>query len=1416
MSQSRVTPRTAPPRLHFRIPPEPSYLLRARERLRDYLRQYCAQRRLIDDMVLCVEEACANAIRHGGSPDDIEIALRFTRSRLVATVKDRGRGFDVASFDPEHSPDPGADHGRGLFIIARLMDDLELRLDGGLEVRMACRAVPRRAAATPDGGLPPRVAEGSGHAESRTRAMLEEIDEGFIALDWEYRYEHANRTALKLMGKSLDELLGHTPWQVFPELRAAELREYFRQAMELGRPSVSEHRSIFTDTWNEVRIYPTITGLSAYFNDITERKQVEEERQEYRAELERAVAQRQLALDAAKLGWWHYDPLTNISWYDEGYRAIFDVTGSERPNDEILERLHPDDLPGVWAKVEAALDPADPQPYAAEYRIFRSDGTVRWVEAHGIAAFAGEGDERHATSLVGTVQDITERKRGDDALLASEEAATAAEAQTRRLLDESRAQAEELAERVDLAEALNRVNRLVHSTVDFDEIMQHALGEGVRALGGDAGTIEMREGSCWAVRYEIGFDAEDVGVRLSEQDAPNATRVMASKEPLAIADMRPDRTTNVGFVRAHRLRSVLAVPLVVKESVIGCLLVYGRQVHRFDEAEVDFGRKLSATLSLAIENARLYEAQVEAQRLLQRELETTGVLLEAATAGTSWTDLDRMLESIGDLLLRCADHSRVLLELWDEKRREVEIAVSRGAQATARQRFKFDDISDGAKEVITTRKTVVIDYARTGLPASQKGYVDEHAFLLMLVVPVVYRERLVGLITVDQPGEARPFSAQEIKLVEAIAGQAATAIENARLYKEALERERLSGALNRIAASIASLLDYDDVLAAVVGQTGEALGAESSAICSLRARELVPTHLWRLPVESLGVPIPRDRTPYVDVAVTDRQVVVVDDCETDQRVDLELQHEWGVRAVMAAPLVTRDEVVGAMFFNYHSAPHVFTPFEIEFVDRASALISGVLESAGLYEVLQSQSEKLRAQSEELQARNEELQVQSEELQSQGEELQAQSEEMQVQNDELLVQRRLADSELRNADLLLKSAKLLAGGLDLETVVENLAIVVLEALAHSRVTVQLWDTASRTLTIAASHGHLPAERGTAIAYEQTSPAFRDMLVRKCTIVTDFDALPAEARGRADEFASRFHLAVPLVAGVELFGVLVVDDPGERRPFAEREILLLEAIAAQAGTAVENARVFEAQRHIAQTLQENFVHELPTVPGLELGLVTMTAYEPELVGGDFSDLFVLDEAHVVVLIGDVAGKGVRAAGLTETVRSKMRAFASLDPSPAFILAKTNELLLRFDPDDPHVTAFCAVLDPRNGRLIYASAGHPAPVHAGVVGCRPLQVTFGPPLGSFERPYANAHAEFTLEDYLVLYTDGVIEARRGNELLGEQRLIDVVSGQRGRSAQEVADAVRDAVQDFAGRLRDDLHVVVVRRRLSDSVAG
>jgi PAS domain S-box-containing protein len=122
----------------------------------------------------------------------------------------------------------------------------------------------------------------------------------------------------------------------------------------------------------------------------------------------------QLAINAAQLGSWQYDPFRRLVLVDARTREIFDLSAEETTIEEVMARVHRDDAARFWADREAALDPADPQPYAHEYRVMRRDGEIRWVEGHGLAHFDGAGPQRRLVSFAGTVQDITDRKEREE------------------------------------------------------------------------------------------------------------------------------------------------------------------------------------------------------------------------------------------------------------------------------------------------------------------------------------------------------------------------------------------------------------------------------------------------------------------------------------------------------------------------------------------------------------------------------------------------------------------------------------------------------------------------------------------------------------------------------------------------------------------------------------------------------------------------------------------------------------------------------------------------------------------------------------------------------------------------------------------------------------------------------------------
>jgi PAS domain S-box-containing protein len=122
----------------------------------------------------------------------------------------------------------------------------------------------------------------------------------------------------------------------------------------------------------------------------------------------------QLALNAAQLGWWQYDPRRRVVSGDARSQEIFDVTADATAIDEIKKRVHPDDAERLWTVRETALDPADPKPQAIEFRLQRESGEVRWLEVHWLAYFEGAGRDGPSASVVGTVADITERREREE------------------------------------------------------------------------------------------------------------------------------------------------------------------------------------------------------------------------------------------------------------------------------------------------------------------------------------------------------------------------------------------------------------------------------------------------------------------------------------------------------------------------------------------------------------------------------------------------------------------------------------------------------------------------------------------------------------------------------------------------------------------------------------------------------------------------------------------------------------------------------------------------------------------------------------------------------------------------------------------------------------------------------------------
>jgi serine phosphatase RsbU (regulator of sigma subunit)/putative methionine-R-sulfoxide reductase with GAF domain len=302
---------------------------------------------------------------------------------------------------------------------------------------------------------------------------------------------------------------------------------------------------------------------------------------------------------------------------------------------------------------------------------------------------------------------------------------------------------------------------------------------------------------------------------------------------------------------------------------------------------------------------------------------------------------------------------------------------------------------------------------------------------------------------------------------------------------------------------------------------------------------------------------------------------------------------------------------------------------------------------------------------------------------------------------------------------------------------------------------------------------------------------------------------DARRRNRQLMEQLGLGVlaglPLLGKGEVYAALLFARR-EDEPFTEEELDFLGKTATAIAAAVTNARLYENERFVARTLQESFLHVIPEIPGLSLAADVSAAHRPDLVGGDFHDVLRLEDGRLAVLVGDVEGKGIRAAGLTETVRSALRVLLGAGHSPAHALGLVNTDL-RLRDSDQFVTAFALVLDPLTGEADYSSAGHPPPVRVGGRAAHYLAAEGGVPLGTFPFEYAEQHVQLDEGDLLVFYTDGVTEARSEGELFGYDRLLAAVERAAVTSPADVVAQVRRDVDAFADEIRDDVQIVAVR---------
>jgi serine phosphatase RsbU (regulator of sigma subunit) len=299
-----------------------------------------------------------------------------------------------------------------------------------------------------------------------------------------------------------------------------------------------------------------------------------------------------------------------------------------------------------------------------------------------------------------------------------------------------------------------------------------------------------------------------------------------------------------------------------------------------------------------------------------------------------------------------------------------------------------------------------------------------------------------------------------------------------------------------------------------------------------------------------------------------------------------------------------------------------------------------------------------------------------------------------------------------------------------------------------------------------------------------------------------------------------LAAPLLDSEGCLGMIVLSARRRPRPFSEDDLELLVALAAAAALRIRTIalteetarrRLLDKELELAHDIQMAMLpRSFPACPEVEIAAVLRPARS---VGGDLYDV-VGDGGKLWLLVGDVSGKGVGAALFMAVTKTLFRAIAPGASSVAEAVSRMNRELARDNERAMFVTAFAARLQLASGELEHVNAGHNPTyrLHAGG-GCEPLAGAVSPALGAVEEhDYRASRARLDAGDGLLLYTDGVVEARNaGEEEFHALRLESYLAACAGVAAQELVRGLVERVEEFANDVAqyDDLTVLALRYR-------
>ncbi len=760
----------------------------------------------------------------------------------------------------------------------------------------------------------------------------------------------------------------------------------------------------------------------------------------------------------------------------------------------------------------------------------------------------------------------------DDDLLQSFSAQAAAAIRNAGLYEEARRYAERL-------RALEEVNRLVSSSLNVEEVLQNLARAIAQFFDAPYVSIWAHDAGTQRLRRALTFGDARLAAELHDDLAVGEGAVgwvVRQREPILWTDASADpRSVDAATMQHHGLRWMTAYPIAIGERVLGAFAVHRAAAWPVTPETTSLMGSLAAQAAIALENARLYSETT-------RRLTETRALLEVAELLNSTLDSRTLLKRVTLKVAQVCRVDRCTLELWDGDRVVPLMSQFADGRRAPRMWKEFQTVPPeppsaiaANAQVIETRQPLLIpDTATTTL--IPREWVESFGLKSCLIVPMVLQERVIGVMTLDYCERPTPFQDWQSDLAMAIAGQLALALENTRLYAETQERLKETRTLLAVGQVLSQPGPTDQAMRGVAAEVGRAFDADMVGVYLTDKRRgiLAPAAGYHVPKELLQFfmerPIDLERVPALQATWQQGRSVWSSDVHVDARFDRAWSGELPSHSVLIAPTMAHGDAVGGLFLVWWRTGRVFPPGEIRLIDGVAAQVGLAMENAELA--------------------------------------------------------RQTQSKLAETETLLSVSRAVSSTLDVQGLARHLLRHV--ATAFGADTVGLWmvDETGQWLTPFAGY-RVPPTWLAALRDVRLSLADNALyaeVARTLRPVFSADAthdprMPAIIREHAPH---RSQLFVPVVAKDRMIGGFAVIWWERVHDFAESDLALIEAIASQAGVAIENARLFEENRRRVEEL--SVLHALSqAVTGQLDRAALLDALRAQLAR-------VVDVRHMVVVV------------------------------------------------------------------------------------------------------------------------------------------------------------------------------------------